>query len=168
MLFRGRKREMNYETMLGVFHFCMAWHGGQWSREYRVMCRLFPKIINPRGREEYASVLAMPEYESGRAIYIALVKDMKEHRKRGVTSGYIDCCCCGDPMIVDDTDAEGGVTMCEACLKAECDPHAGCEIPTCEDCDTAVSLMNDGCWHTNCEADECERQRSEGSKSWQA
>jgi hypothetical protein len=72
------------------------------------------------------------------------------------TSGYSECTCCGEIIIVDDTDIP---EMCDACTLADC-PESGddCQIPQCWECakgdDGSVSrasLMNDGHWHSNCE-----------------
>ena len=31
---------MNTDRLIGLAHVCARWHGGQWSREYRLLCRI--------------------------------------------------------------------------------------------------------------------------------
>lgn len=123
---RVRGRVVNYETLLGVYHFCSAWHGGQFSREYRVMCRTG---LVPRGAEEYLETLARPDYASARDVYVALVKDKRKRyaKMRPEESGYVSCVCCGHAVVVDDIEAEDGVTMCDDCTTEDCDPRESCQ-----------------------------------------
>lgn len=136
---------MNYQTILGLYHFCNSWHGGQFSREYRIMCRL---RFTPRGREEYLECLATAENADAREVYLHFARqalDNAEARRDAVrfpTSGYTSCVCCGHAVVVDDCQAESGVTMCDECVEHECDPH-----DTCEWCDEET----EGCQeHTDC------------------
>ena len=128
---------MNHQRLLAAYHYCTHWHTGQGSREYR----LLSKIILPRksggfgflstasfrpSRDEVLSCLATEENEEARGIYMALVTS---RGKGDMSSGYIDCACCGMPMMCDCIAAEAGVTMCDACHEHECDPHEPCNIP---------------------------------------
>ena len=128
---------MTYETLLGAYHFCSAWHGGQFSREYRVMCRT---KLTPRGSEEYLETLARPDYAHAREVYVALVKDQRKRdpKNRREESGYVSCVCCGHAVVVDDIEAEDGVTMCDECQDHDCDPRAPCECEEEEEEDEDV------------------------------
>ena len=63
--------------------------------------------------------------------------------------GYHDCDCCGE-TILDQW-------LCDGCIEAGC-PESGddCQIPQCFECcegdGPRASLMNDGKWHSNCDA----------------
>lgn len=115
---------MNYQRALAVYHFCVAYHGGQFSREYKLGCILSSRYgFKPSRSEEYASCLAKSENEEARTIYLRLALAAG---KRDETSGYTDCVCCNLPMMVDHCHAEAGITMCETCNEADCDPHVGC------------------------------------------
>lgn len=105
---------MNHSTLLAVYHYCAAWHGGQASREYRVLSRV-SRVFSPRGTEEYASVLGTEGYEDARALYISLVQSGQGEGE----SGYIECSCCASSIVADDAQAERGVTMCDDCKEEE-------------------------------------------------
>lgn len=72
------------------------------------------------------------------------------------SSGYVDCFCCGETIVVDDCSEP---SLCDGCVKAGCpddaDDTAGCQIPQCFECcdgdGPRASLMNDGKWHSNCD-----------------
>jgi hypothetical protein len=94
-------------------------------------------------------------------------------------NGYHECPCCGEVLCGGPLDEP----RCDSCEEADCDVHScedegcddsceddgmaleGCNVPTCECCEERMSFMNDRAWHDNCEADECERKRTEGSVS---
>lgn len=110
---------MNYHRLLAVWHYCEAWHAGQDSREYRLLGRL---PILPRGRDEYLASLAHPDYTDVRDIYVGLVRAQQGPG----SSGYVACVCCDSPIVVDDTKAEDGVTMCAECEEDDHVPTDGC------------------------------------------
>jgi hypothetical protein len=68
--------------------------------------------------------------------------------------GYHDCDCCGETII--------DRRFCDACFAAGCPATTDdrirddCQIPQCFDCcegeGPRASLMNDGHWHSNCDA----------------
>jgi hypothetical protein len=66
--------------------------------------------------------------------------------------GYHDCPCCGETIV-------GREPLCASCKHAGCeatdddpDAYEDCQIPRCPECDTEASYMNDGRWHSNCDA----------------
>lgn len=114
---------MNIDRCLAVYHFASIYHGGQSSREYRLLSRV-SRVFRPSRSEEFVSVLCTPGYEDARAIFVKLV------RASGVEgSGYHDCRCCGLPTVCDD--AEAMVAMCDDCIEHECDPAEHCNA--CEE-----------------------------------
>jgi hypothetical protein len=106
--------------MLGVYAYCRDWHGGQWSREYRIMCRIGERVRFSR-IEEYTACLATEGYEKARDVYMRLVES--QQGKEG--SGYIACACCAYE-IVENLSAEG-VTYCDDCQALDCCPGNPCE-----------------------------------------
>ena len=64
---------MSPDTLLGVYHFCNLYHGGQWSREYRILCRVM-KVFRPSHSEEFVSVLLKDGYEVARTVFESLVR----------------------------------------------------------------------------------------------
>ena len=77
-------------------------------------------------------------------------------------SGYTECVCCSDIIVVDDISA---LSVCRACARAECSDGAGCLILACAECGESASLMNDDRWHPNCD-DSCARAQKAGNQSW--
>jgi hypothetical protein len=69
-----------------------------------------------------------------------------------MSSGYVECNCCGDVIIGDDS----ALNYCADCVKADCVASGDCQIPQCFECcegdGPRASLMNDGKWHSNCDA----------------
>ena len=43
---------MNADRLIGLAYVCERWHGGQWSRGYRLMCRLNPSNFSSAICEE--------------------------------------------------------------------------------------------------------------------
>jgi hypothetical protein len=117
---------MNEQTMLGLYHFANQWHGGQSTRLYRLLCRVTARWA-PARSDEYLRALARPDNAEARETYVGLVTNHTRARDDG---GYVDCVCCGHCLIVDHIGAESGVTMCDECVGADCDPDAPC---MCED-----------------------------------
>jgi hypothetical protein len=118
---------MNQQRLLALYHFCNMWHGGQWSREYALGCKV-SRLFRPARSEEYLDCLALPDNVEAREIYVRLARGY--HVRPQSDSGYVSCVCCGHAVVVDHIGAESGVTMCDDCQDAECDPHAPC---SCED-----------------------------------
>jgi len=124
---------MSPEKLLALYHFCTAWHGGQWSREYRIGCRV-SKVFTPARREEYLAVLSESEYSESRDYYLQLVKSTQGEG----TSGYATCTCCSHAFMVDDTRAENGVTMCDDCQENDCRSDSPCEVECAHDEESEV------------------------------
>ncbi len=101
---------MSPDKLLALHHFCTAWHAGQFSREYRIGCRV-SKVFTPSRSEEFIAILAKPDYEQAREYYVALVKSTQGDDG----SGYVDCVECGMPVVVDDMRAERSCTACDDC-----------------------------------------------------
>lgn len=123
-----------YQRRLALYHYCLAWHSGQGSREYAVLSRM----KGPARTDEFSSALVREGNEGARALYIRLASAnldrhaAKNAAPRGLTSGYSTCVCCGHAFMVDDVGAESGVTMCDDCVAHSCDPDGPCECE-CED-----------------------------------
>lgn len=66
---------MSGERLLGVYHYCNLHHTGQFSREYRVLCRVM-KVFTPARSEESVDVLLKPGYEESLRVYEALGGDV--------------------------------------------------------------------------------------------
>ena len=123
---------MNYQRILALYHYCTSYHGGQFSREYRILSKLTLSMyhggygVRLARSEEYITCLADPDNAEARSIYRALVK---AHQKGDMGSGYVDCACCGMPTICDCIEADRGIEMCSDCEEHECDPNEPCNIP---------------------------------------
>ena len=70
---------MSYEKLLALYHFCNQYHSGQWSRLYRLSCKI-GKLIRPAHSEEYSAILESPGYEESRAFYDTLVSNYEAKR----------------------------------------------------------------------------------------
>ncbi len=111
---------MNFQTLLGVYHYCVAHHTGMMSREYRIMCRI-QKDLTVRGTHEYLACLAQEENQEAREVYVRLAASAAPE------SGYSSCACCEHAIFVSDILAESGVTMCHYCVAHDCNPvHGPC------------------------------------------
>lgn len=62
---------MSYETLLGVYHYCMAHHSGQGTREYRLLSKV-TSIITPSNNEQLSRILTTSGYERSREVYESL------------------------------------------------------------------------------------------------
>lgn len=125
--FAKGKSDMSPDKLLALHHFCVYWHGGQGSREYRILSRV-SRVFTPSRSEEYLECLANPGYETAREYYIQLVTSYLGGGK--LSSGYITCPCCGHAHVVDHIQAMCHVTMCDECTLHECScdrPGEGCE-----------------------------------------
>ncbi len=63
---------MSPDKLLAVFHFCNGYHSGQWSREYRLLCRVM-RVFVPARSEVYLEILDQPGYETAREYYQQLL-----------------------------------------------------------------------------------------------
>lgn len=123
---------MNWQRLLALYHYCSGYHGGQFSREYRILSKLTMSPYHDgyglrlARSEEHITCLADPENVEARSIYRRLVK---AHQKGDMGSGYVNCACCGLPTIADCIEADRDVEVCSACEDAGCVPHEGCNIP---------------------------------------
>lgn len=62
-----------YQIVLGHYHYYLAHHGGQWSREYTRLCKIL-RYFRPGLSEQYASCLDKGENELAKEVYNNLVE----------------------------------------------------------------------------------------------
>ena len=61
---------MDFETLAGIYVYCADYHGGQWSRLYRLMSRIRMRLTDSawkairHGRDDPAN-----EWEAARCVY---------------------------------------------------------------------------------------------------
>ena len=73
----GRKGYLTmdrYQLLLALYHYCLGWHSGIRSREYRLLCRI-TRVFRPSHSEEYAHCLWDDENAQALEIYTTLVKN---------------------------------------------------------------------------------------------
>ncbi len=62
---------MNYQRLLAVYHYCTLYHGGQFSREYRLLCKV-QRLFRPSQSEEYPETLLSEGNEEAFDIFTRL------------------------------------------------------------------------------------------------
>lgn len=68
---------MHTETLRGIYWYCADYHDGQWSREYRIMCRIGGRL---KARQIH-DPMQFPLSEHGVRIYERLVAKYESKRR---------------------------------------------------------------------------------------
>lgn len=100
---------MNSDRLLGLYHFCNLYHSGQWSRLYKLSCKI-AKVYKPSFSEEYSTVLSRPGYEEAKDVFRRLVQG--ETKDYG--TGYHECNGCAREVMCEN--AISAIVLCDSCV----------------------------------------------------
>lgn len=100
---------MNQQKLLALYHFCNLYHDGQFSRLYRLGCKV-SQTFTPSREEEYVSILNREGYEEAKYIFLLLTKDALGSKD---ASGYFDCSECGELTV--GMESESAIILCQEC-----------------------------------------------------
>lgn len=57
---------MNYQRLLGLYHYCMNYHTGQSSREYKLLCKVQRSVAFSGSHQLLDCLLDVENQEAGR------------------------------------------------------------------------------------------------------
>jgi hypothetical protein len=100
---------MNTDKLLALYHFCNLYHGGQFTRLYRLGCKV-SEVFTPSHSEEFVSILNKEGYEEARRIFLLLTKN---ELGRLECSGVYDCSECG--CAAEGLESESAIILCSEC-----------------------------------------------------